>query len=124
MPRFVLINLYKEGHTLWKYACFLPPSAFTILAYGLVRLESSDQGLNAASFSVSFTSEVNYSIASVVRMLAIDVVLYGLLTLYLDKVGWGRRVGWMGGGVMVGDLVDWDAILVFVIVFGQVAKFY
>lgn len=79
-------SLQPYGGRGWVLSCLLPPSAVSLFAHVLVQLESVSQGLTWATLSVPVTAEYGFSGATVYCLLAVDVLLYGGLTWYLDKV--------------------------------------
>ena len=96
---FLIESIFPNGHSLWHLACLLPPSAISHLAYMLGFLEMAGQGAKWSTYRRPVTTEVPFSIDSLVRMLLLDVTLYAGLTLYLDKVAREGDCG-VGGGVL------------------------
>ena len=86
MCRWLLPTFQPYGGWAWPVACILPPSAISLFATVLLQLEAGQRGLHWGSLSLSVTQQGHFSAATVLGMLAVDVVLYGLLTLYLDRV--------------------------------------
>ena len=70
----------------WPLACLLPPSAISLFATVLLKLEGSQRGVRWSTINLSMTSQYPFSAATVLQMLALDVLIYGLLTWYLDQV--------------------------------------
>ena len=79
-------SLQPYGGTGWVLACLLPPSSISLFANILIKMESAAIGITWSTLWLSVTSEANFSAATVFGMLALDVVLYSLLTWYFDKV--------------------------------------
>jgi ATP-binding cassette subfamily A (ABC1) protein 1/ATP-binding cassette subfamily A (ABC1) protein 3 len=79
------------GSYAWPLACLLPPSAISLFASVLLKLEGSQRGVQWSTISLDMTSQYPFSAATVFKMLALDVVLYSLLLWYLDKVCWGSH---------------------------------
>lgn len=70
----------------WPLACLLPPSAISLFATVLLKLEGSQRGVTWDTLSLQITSQFPFSAATVFGMLALDVVLYSALAWYLDRV--------------------------------------
>ena len=70
----------------WPLACLLPPSAVSLFATVLLKLEGSQRGVTWDTFNLQITSQFPFSAATVFGMLALDVALYSALAWYLDKV--------------------------------------
>ncbi len=70
----------------WTLACLLPPSAISLFASVLLKLEGSQRGVRWSTIGLDMTSQYPFSASTVYRMLALDIVLYTLLTWYCDKV--------------------------------------
>lgn len=67
-------------------SCLFPPSAISLFASVLLKLEAAQRGLHWGLLSLSVTQQGSFSTATVMGMLLLDVVLYGALTWYLDRV--------------------------------------
>ena len=70
----------------WPAACLLPPSAVSLFATVLLKLEGSQRGVRWATLGLATTSQYPFSAATVFTMLAFDILFYGALTWYLDRV--------------------------------------
>ena len=72
----------------WYISCIFPPSAVSLFAYVLLKVEAGGQGLQWDNLSLSVTSQSSYPFNARVVFLAIifDIVFYALLAAYLDKV--------------------------------------
>lgn len=70
----------------WLLACLLPPSAISLFATVLLKLEGSQRGVRWSTISLDMTSQYPFSASTVFQMLAFDIALYTLLTWYFDKV--------------------------------------
>ena len=70
----------------WPLACLLPPSAISLFATVLLKLEGSQRGVTWDTLSLQITSQFPFSAATVFGMLALDVALYSALAWYLDRV--------------------------------------
>jgi ATP-binding cassette subfamily A (ABC1) protein 1/ATP-binding cassette subfamily A (ABC1) protein 3 len=70
----------------WPLACLLPPSAISLFATVLLKLEGSQRGVQWDTLHLQMTSQYPFSAATVFQMLALDVVLYTGLAWYFDKV--------------------------------------
>lgn len=80
------------GGTSWYMACLLPPSAASLLAACLVNWERVAAGINWDTWSLPVAQQSSFCVQSVFLMLALDVLLFGVLTWYCDKVrGWRAR---------------------------------
>jgi ATP-binding cassette subfamily A (ABC1) protein 3 len=74
------------GGAGWRAACLLPPSAVSLFASVLLRLEGGARGIRWGTLSLGVTNQDPFSAATVFYMLAADVFIYGILTWYFDKV--------------------------------------
>lgn len=70
----------------WPAACLLPPSAVSLFATVLLKLEGSQRGVRWGTLRLAVTSQFPFSAATVFSVLAFDVLFYGALTWYLDRV--------------------------------------
>lgn len=70
----------------WALASLLPPSAITLFVECILTAETVQRGVNWETIRVSAAAEYNFSAATVLCLLAANVVVYGLLTLYCDQV--------------------------------------
>lgn len=84
--RYLMPTFEPYGGTGWWAACILPPSAVSLFATILMRLESNGRGVRWNSINAVITNQGEFSAASVFIMLTVDVFFYGILTWYLDKV--------------------------------------
>ena len=84
--RYIMSTFQPYGGLGWPLACLLPPSAISLFATVLLKLEGSQRGVTWDSISLQITSQFPFSAATVFQMLALDVVLYSVLAWYLDAV--------------------------------------
>lgn len=79
----------------WYLSCIFPPSAISLLAQVLLKVEAGGQGLQWNNWSLSVTSESSYAFSAKTVFLAIifDTVFYSLLAAYLDKVQFAQHKG-------------------------------
>jgi hypothetical protein len=96
--RFLLPLIDPYGGPSWYLACLLPPSAASLLAACLVNWERVAAGINWDTWDLPVAQQSGFCVQSVFSMLALDVLLYGLLTWYCDKVGGGAGAGGLGVG--------------------------
>lgn len=77
----------------WYIACLFPPSALSLFANVIIRVESGVQGLHWNTLGISVTSESSFPFSAQVVIIAliVDIILYAILTAYLDKV-WVMQV--------------------------------
>ncbi|BDA45751.1 probable ATP-binding cassette sub-family A member 3 [Coccomyxa sp. Obi] len=97
VPGYIMPTFQPYGGFGWPLACLLPPSAISLFATVLLKLEGSQQGVRWSTINLNMTSQYPFSAATVLQMLALDVLIYGLLTWYLDKVvasGYGQSLPW------------------------------
>eukprot|EP00891_Asterochloris_glomerata_P006032 jgi/Astpho2/6032/e_gw1.00084.157.1_t len=92
MPGYLMPSLQPYGGLGWTLACLLPPSCISLFASAIIKFETAQRGITWDSLAVPVTSEHPFSAATVFQMLLLDVVLYGVLTWYLDQV-WPSDVG-------------------------------
>lgn len=86
-PRsFLLPALRPFGGLSWHLACLSPPSAASLFAAALVNWERAAAGLTPATLWLPVTPAGGFSAGSALLALVLDVLLYGLLAWYLDKV--------------------------------------
>ena len=88
--RYIMSTLQPYGGPGWPLACLLPPSAISLFATVLLKLEGSQRGVTWDTISLQITSQFPFSAATVFQMLALDVVLYSVLAWYLDTVSLAR----------------------------------
>jgi len=74
------------GGVGWPLACLLPPSAISLFATVLLKLEGSQRGVAWNTVNLQITSQFPFSAATVFEMLAFDILLYSTLAWYLDRV--------------------------------------
>jgi hypothetical protein len=98
-----------DGGWLWFAAALLPPSAMSLFAFALAAWTSAGVGVTFATFAKTLTPSPHFSVATIFTMLAFDFVLYGALTLLVDRWGgaawtsdllqraFARRARWRGG---------------------------
>ena len=89
--RYIMSTFQPYGGLGWPLACLLPPSAISLFATVLLKLEGSQRGVTWSTINLQITSQFPFSAATVFQMLALDVVLYSVLAWYLDAVSlaWG-----------------------------------
>lgn len=83
MPTF-----QRYGGWGWYLACLFPPSAVSLFANVLIKVEAGGQGLQWGTLSQGVTSESSFPFSAKVVLVAlvVDIVLYGMLAAYCDKV--------------------------------------
>lgn len=86
LDRYIMSTFQPYGGMGWPLACLLPPSAISLFATVLLKLEGSQRGVAWDTIGLQITSQYPFSAATVFQMLALDVVLYSALAWYLDKV--------------------------------------
>eukprot|EP00884_Botryococcus_braunii_P008389 jgi/Botrbrau1/17551/Bobra.0739s0002.1 len=86
VPGYLMPTFEPYGGLGWWGACILPPSAVSLFASVLLRMEGGARGIRWDTISMAVTSQANFSAASVFIMLTADVFLYAVLTWYFDKV--------------------------------------
>ncbi len=79
-------SLQPYGGRGWTTACLLPPSCISLYANVLLKLESAQRGISRETLHLSVNSQSPFSAATVFQMLLLDIVLYAVLTWYLDQV--------------------------------------
>lgn len=86
--RYLMPTLQPYGGWGWYCACLFPPSAVSLFANVLVKVEAGGLGLQWESLGRDVTSESSFPFSSrfVLVALLVDCVLYSLLTAYCDKV--------------------------------------
>lgn len=84
--RFLMPSLQPYGGRGWTTACLLPPSCISLYANVLLKLESAQRGISRETLHLSVNSQSPFSAATVFQMLLLDIVLYAVLTWYLDQV--------------------------------------
>jgi len=72
----------------WYLSCLSPPSALSLFANVLIRVEAGGQGLQWGDLGTSVTSESAFPFSARVVMVAlmVDIVFFSLLAAYLDRV--------------------------------------
>ena len=72
----------------WYLSCLFPPSALSLFANVLIKVEAGGQGLHWDKLGISVTSESAFPFSArvVIIALIVDILLYALLAAYLDKV--------------------------------------
>ena len=72
----------------WYISCLFPPSALSLFANVLIKVEAGGQGLHWDKLGISVTSESSFPFSArvVVIALVVDIFLYALLAAYLDRV--------------------------------------
>lgn len=86
LPGYLMPALAPYGGASWVAACLLPPSAISLFAHVLVRLETAQRGLTWGTMGEAVTMEYPFSAATVYLVLLADVLLYVLLLWYLEQV--------------------------------------
>ena len=94
--RYIMSTFQPYGGLGWPLACLLPPSAISLFATVLLKLEGSQRGVQWDTLRLQMTSQYPFSAATVFQMLALDVVLYSALAWYLDKVSHQREAPCIG----------------------------
>ena len=84
--RYIMSTFQPYGGMGWPLACLLPPSAISLFATVLLKLEGSQRGVAWSTIHLQITSQFPFSAATVFQMLVLDVVLYSVLAWYLDAV--------------------------------------
>lgn len=79
-------SLQPYGGKGWTLACLLPPSCISLYANVLLKLESAQRGISRETLHLAVNSQTSFSAARVFEMLLLDIVLYVILTWYLDQV--------------------------------------
>lgn len=93
--RFLLPFARPYGGVSWYVAGLSPTSAASLFAASLVNWERLAAGVNLSTMWLPVTPESSFCVGSVMWLLALDVVLYAVLTWYCDKVG--ARLGGQAG---------------------------
>ena len=72
----------------WYLSCVFPPSALSLFANVLIKVEAGGQGLQWSKLGIGVTSESSFPFSArvVIIALVVDIVLYALLAAYLDRV--------------------------------------
>jgi hypothetical protein len=91
--RYIMSTFQPYGGLGWPLACLLPPSAISLFATVLLKLEGSQRGVQWDTLCLQMTSQYPFSAATVFQMLALDVVLYSALAWYLDNVSHQSSAG-------------------------------
>ncbi|GMH37365.1 hypothetical protein BSKO_05238 [Bryopsis sp. KO-2023] len=87
VPGIVAPIADQHGGPSWNAACLLPPSAIVMFARVLDTWEyQADRGLNFETAAQSIHYEHHFSLASIFGIVLADVVIFAVLTWYLDKV--------------------------------------
>ncbi|KAG2483446.1 hypothetical protein HYH03_017700 [Edaphochlamys debaryana] len=97
LPGFIMPVVYQYGSWTWYAACLAPPSAASLFANVLINWEMVAEGITLRTLWTPISSANGFCAASVLWLLALDVLLYGSLTWYLDKVlpkSYGQRLPW------------------------------
>ena len=84
--RYIMSTFQPYGGVGWPLACLLPPSAISLFATVLLKLEGSQRGVAWNTVNLQITSQFPFSAATVFQMLAFDILLYSTLAWYLDRV--------------------------------------
>lgn len=85
--RFLLPFVRPYGGVSWYVAGLSPTSAASLFAAALVNWERLAAGVNLQTMWLPVTPESSFCVGSVMWLLAVDVLLYAVLTWYCDKVG-------------------------------------
>jgi hypothetical protein len=83
--RYLMPTVQPYGGRGWVLACLAPPSALSLFATVLLKFEGAQRGVTWAALGRAVTPQYAFSAATVLRMLALDVLLYAALAWYLDK---------------------------------------
>jgi hypothetical protein len=83
---FLLPFIRPYGGISWYIAGLSPTSAASLFAAALVNWERLAAGVNSHTMWLPVTPESSFCVGSVMWLLALDVVLYAVLTWYCDKV--------------------------------------
>jgi hypothetical protein len=72
----------------WYLSCLSPPSALSLFANVLIKVEAGGQGLQWDSLAMSVTSESSFPFSAKVVMIAliVDIIVFAVLAAYLDRV--------------------------------------
>jgi len=72
----------------WYLSCLSPPSALSLFANVLIKVEAGGQGLQWDSLATSVTSEYSFPFSARVVMIAliVDIIVFAVLAAYLDRV--------------------------------------
>ncbi len=92
--RFILPFTHPYGGSSWYIACLSPTSAASLFAAALVNWERLSAGVTRETLLLPVAQESAFCVWTVYWMLAVDVVLFAVLTWYCDKV---RACTNMGG---------------------------
>lgn len=84
--RFLLPFVRPYGGISWYIAGLSPTSAASLFAAALVNWERLAAGVNADTMWLPVAAESSFCVVSVLWLLAVDVLLFALLTWYCDKV--------------------------------------
>jgi hypothetical protein len=84
--RFLLPFIRPYGGISWYVAGLSPTSAASLFAAALVNWERLAAGVNVSTMWLPVTAESSFCVGSVMWLLAVDVLLFAVLTWYCDKV--------------------------------------
>lgn len=84
--RFLLPFIRPYGGISWYIAGLSPTSAASLFAASLVNWERLAAGVNLSTMWLPVTPESSFCVGSVMWLLAVDVLLFAVLTWYCDKV--------------------------------------
>lgn len=85
--RFLLPFIRPYGGISWYVAGLSPTSAASLFAAALVNWERLAAGVNLSTMWLPVTAESSFCVGSVMWLLAVDILLFAVLTWYCDKVG-------------------------------------
>lgn len=84
--RFLLPFARPYGGVSWYLASLSPTSAASLFAAALVNWERLAAGVQWNTLLLPVNQGSGYCVGSVMWLLAVDVLLYAVLTWYFDKV--------------------------------------
>eukprot|EP00879_Flechtneria_rotunda_P027764 GHRR01029755.1.p1 GENE.GHRR01029755.1~~GHRR01029755.1.p1 ORF type:complete len:493 (+),score=163.44 GHRR01029755.1:105-1583(+) len=86
IPGFLLPFIRPYGGLSWYLAGLSPTSAASLFAAALVNWERLAAGVTLQTMWLPLTQGSSFCVGSVMWLLAVDVVLFAILTWYFDKV--------------------------------------
>ena len=84
--RYMTPTFQPYGGWAWKASCLLPPSAVSLFAWVLIPLEGAHRGVHWGNLGENVNQQGSFSVGTVLAFLALDVLLFWGICLYLDKV--------------------------------------
>jgi hypothetical protein len=94
--RFLLPFVRPYGGISWYIAGLSPTSAASLFAAALVNWERLAAGVNADTMWLPVAAESSFCVVSVLWLLAVDVLMFAVLTWYCDKVSPQRSCASVG----------------------------